>query len=206
MRRPAGRMVTPEKGTSWRKLSTYQCHSSVMKGRRTKLVPINSSEPTMIGRAPVEVHQAPEQGRGEGAHRGEGERGADLGAGPAEGLLQRLDEVTEGVLGRADRDRHRQERGGGGEPAAERIPRFGSGQSRRAKGSMPSLFRRISSRVRPWRLVGEDQPALRLVDVVVGLALGAVVARLVVDGGDPGVEGSVAARLGAADGRSPRRC
>ncbi len=45
-------MVTPEKGTSWRKLSTYQCHSSLMKGRRTKLVPITTSETTMTGRAP----------------------------------------------------------------------------------------------------------------------------------------------------------
>ena len=43
---------------------------------------------------------------------------------------------------------------------AESQPRIesrdsGSGQSRRAKGSMPSLLRRISSRVRPWSSWGK---------------------------------------------------
>ena len=105
--------------------------------------------PDHDGTGPVAVHQASEHRRGQRAERGEGQRRADLGAGPAEGLLQGLDEVAERVLRRADRDRHREERGGGGEPAADRVPRAGRGQSRCAKGSIPSLLRRISSRVRP---------------------------------------------------------
>ena len=51
------------------------------------------------------------------------------------------------------------------------------------------------------QLVGEDQPALRFMDVVVGLAIGAVVARLVVDGGNPGCRGAHCAGPSDGDGR-----
>ena len=64
------------------------------------------------------VHGPPEERRRESADRREGERCADLGAGPAEGLLDRHDEQPERVLRHPDRDGGRGEDDGDDERSA----------------------------------------------------------------------------------------
>ena len=62
IRRPPGSTVMPEKVANCRKLSAYQCHSSVIRGRRQKLRPNTASESTMIGRAPKRSIALPSSG------------------------------------------------------------------------------------------------------------------------------------------------
>ena len=60
--RPAGSTVMPAKVTNCMKLSAYQCHSSVIRGRRQKLSPNTTSEITRTGRAPNRSIARPRRG------------------------------------------------------------------------------------------------------------------------------------------------
>ena len=60
--RPAGSTVMPEKVANCMKLSAYQCHSSVIRGRRQKLSPKTVSESTRTGRAPNRSIARPRSG------------------------------------------------------------------------------------------------------------------------------------------------
>ena len=60
--RPAGSTVRPEKVANCMKLSAYQCHSSLIRGRRQKLSPKTVSESTRIGRAPNRSIARPRSG------------------------------------------------------------------------------------------------------------------------------------------------
>ena len=51
-RRPAGSTFIPEKAANCTTLSAYRCHSSVMRGRMTKLTPRRVMDPASNGRAP----------------------------------------------------------------------------------------------------------------------------------------------------------
>ena len=102
--RPVGSTVIPNVGANCRKLTTYQCQSSVISGRRQKLSPNTASETTRNRPNPVPVHRATKEGGSERADGGEGQGRADLGARPAVGLLDRHDEQAERVLRDADRN------------------------------------------------------------------------------------------------------
>ena len=60
--RPAGSTVRPAKVANCMKLSAYQCHSSLIRGRRQKLSPKTVSENTRIGRAPNRSIARPRSG------------------------------------------------------------------------------------------------------------------------------------------------
>ena len=62
MRRPAGKPAAPEKLTNCMKLSVYQCHSSVISGRRMKLNPNRNIEPVIMSLAPCLSISRPSNG------------------------------------------------------------------------------------------------------------------------------------------------
>ena len=59
---PVGNPVAPEKAQYWTKLNAYQCHSSVIKGRIRKLIPIIIKEKVITNLDPCRSINLPIMG------------------------------------------------------------------------------------------------------------------------------------------------
>ena len=114
---PAGSELAPEKQTNCKKLSAYQCHSSVIRGLSRKLIAMTESDTVIIGLAPCRSMRRPIMGEVMEPTAMKESDALIAARCPTKGHLQRLDEKPEGVATRSDRQGRGQEHNPEYEPA-----------------------------------------------------------------------------------------